>query len=160
MTRYLLCSILTFAILVAGDMGAQAQLMVGAKTPPLIPPTFLVSYMPSETQMLELDIAYQSSRQSSIWTVGVSGKLFLDPVEVVLLSIAPFLGVGVSIALISVHVLGQTSSIMAISVNVLIGAEHRISEFPVDIFAEIRNSISLSLPGVGVAGALGVRLEL
>ena len=160
MRRYFLYSVLSLALLVSGVMSAQAQLGVGAKGPPLILPTFLASYMLSETQMLELDVLYQSSGQSSMLSAGVSGKLFLDPAEVLPFAITPFLGAGARFSLISVHVLRQSSSITAISVNVFMGAEHRVPESRVNVFGEFRYSISLSLSGVGMGAALGLRLDL
>ena len=160
MKRYFSYSVLILALLISGGRSAQAQLAVGVKGPPLMLPTLLASYMLSESQMLELDVLSQSSGQSSMLSAGVSDKLFLDPVEVLSLSITPFLGVGARFSLLSVHVLGQTSSITAISMNLLMGAEHRVQESPINVFGELRYSVSLSFSGFGVGAALGLRLDL
>lgn len=153
-------SMLLVAILVSSTVNAEGQPAVGLQVPPLLLPTFLVSYMISETELLELNVSYQSSRQSAVLSVAAHGKLFLNSTEVATLAITPFLGAGARIVLVSMHVLEQSFSTVVASVNILFGVEYLIPDSRLHIFAEAIHGIALSLPGAAVGGVLGVWLEL
>lgn len=159
-TQRNLTIILLLTLLVSEGISVQAQLGVGVKVPPWMPSIAYVSYMLSEHQMLEGSVLLQSWGSDSLIRVSGSGKLFLDAVELGTLTVHPFLGAGVSIGRLSMSILGQTASVMVLSINVLVGMEYRIPNSPVSLLGEIGHGISLSPPGVGMGGALGLRYEL
>lgn len=150
-------SLLLVAILLGCAVIAQGQPEVGLQVPPLLLPTFLVSYTFSGTQV-ELNVSYQSSGQNSVLGLGANGKLLLPPPEEAPLAVTPFLGVGARISRVSIHLVGQTFSTMVASVSVLFGAEYTLPDSRAHLFAEA--GIALSWTGIGLTGVVGARLPL
>lgn len=157
-TFFVVC--LVTSALLGGTQRTQAHVGVGVRVPPLIPPALLLSYTVSQASRLELDIAYQGAGSSTTLGLGASGKILAERIGS--LSVAPFLGVGARVALVSLRIQGQTVSVMIFGVDVAFGLEAPIPTLArYAIFGELKYSLAL-MPTLSltIGVAFGMRWDL
>lgn len=155
-------AVLAVCALFCAGIGAEAsaQLGVGAKVPPLIPPSVFLSYQLDERTLLEAMAALHLETGVS----GVSGlliaKLYMDPWMLGDIALEPFLGAGVQAAIISVALFGASTTVFGVGVGGLGGLEYSIPDTPFSVFAEVGLAVSI-LPSIGFSPLvdLGVRFD-
>jgi hypothetical protein len=150
------------AVMILGHCAVDAvsPVGIGVKVPPVNFPALVVTYSLTGCRILELNLSYQRSMFSSISSLGLFGKKFLDPFELGDLTLVPYLGLGVRLTRLEVRVRDQTTTTRLLTANALVGAEYQLDEPPLSIFAEAWNGISFHPAGFGWGGAIGLRVEL
>ncbi len=153
MKRALIALALGLALWGALAAPAQAQLGVGVKVPPLIPPHAFASLGLSEALRMEASVMLAGGG----FGANALLKLYLGELDLGGLALYPFAGAGG--AFFTGSVLGFSFSVM--SATALAGMEYRLPDTPFALFGELGASLWLSGAGMGfgVGGSVGARFD-
>lgn len=147
-------------IVVGMTATAHAQLGVGIKIPPLILPQAFVSYQMSDNLLIEATATLSGLGAASALGAGAVAKLYFDPLDLGDIMLRPFAGAGANLTIVSVNVLGVSSTSLAIAANGLGGIEYSIPDSPFSIFAELGLGAFVS-PAFGIwfHSGIGARFD-
>lgn len=156
-----LAGVFVVALIVVGMTAtAHAQLGVGIKIPPLILPQAFVSYQMSENLLIEATATLSGLGVASALGAGAVAKLYFDPLELGDFMLKPFAGAGANLTIVSVNVLGVSSTTLAIAANGVGGIEYSIPDTPFSVFAELGlGAIVSPVFGVAFGGGIGARFD-
>lgn len=160
MKKAVVAGFLALAVLLIAVVPTQAQLGVGIKIPPLIPPSLFGAYWLAEDQLIEVSGGLQSVAGFSSISIGVNYKQYLSALDAGNVVLTPFLGGGAGITLASSNVLGQASSFMSIGVAALAGVELPFPSMPISMFAEFSPVVVITpVFGFAIGGSIGARFD-